>query len=72
MTPFSNELITKLKESVLTTSGPRPRLLITAVEAQAARERARTTPGVIDILVKRARAASVCGSSALTTSPASP
>jgi hypothetical protein len=59
MTPFSEDLITKLRESTLKLPDARPRLLMGADEVQAVRERAWETPGVVDILAKRARAASV-------------
>ena len=57
MTQFSEELIARLRESALTLSSTRPRLLLGADEVQAVRERARSTQGVIDVFAERANAA---------------
>jgi hypothetical protein len=58
MTEFSQELIAKLQDTQVTLSPARPRLLLGPADVERVRARAKATPGAIDKIAERARAAS--------------
>ena len=58
MKPFSEDLLAKLASATVAPPETRPRVLLGAEEVDAARERARATPGFVVKLAESAREAS--------------